>query len=122
MRLVQKIFIKWHKQFLLTCSQCRKVRCFPCVIFKSAVETLVKTLDSDGKKYVQNFVVDFLQISDETLNNLFKIETKLIESRTKPKIFDVKVYSKGKKNRNQVVKEPLNDYNKNKERKGTYFL
>ena len=98
------------------------MRCFPCVIFKSAVETLVKTLDSDGKKYVQNFVVDFLQISDETLNNLFKIETKLIESRTKPKIFDVKVYSKGKKNRNQVVKEPLNDYNKNKERKGTYFL
>ena len=83
---------------------------------------MVKTLDSDGKKYLQNFVVDFLQISDETLNNLFKIETKLIESRTKPKIFDVKVYSKGKKNRNQVVKEPLNDRNKNKERKETYFL
>ena len=98
------------------------MRCFPRVIFKSAVETLVKTLDSDGKKYVQNFVVDFLQISDETLNNLFKIETKLIESRTKLKIFDVKVYSKGEKNRNQVVKEPLNDHNKNKERKETKFL
>ena len=113
---------KWHKQFLLTCSQCRKVRCLPCVTFKSAVETLVKTLDSDGKKYVQNFIVDFLQIGDETLNNLFKIETELIESRTKPKIFDVKIYSKREKNRNQVLKEPLNDRNKNKERKKTYFL
>ena len=97
------------------------MRCFPCVTFKSAVETLVKTLDSDGKKYLQNFVVDLLQISDETLNNLFKIETKLIETRTKPKNFDVKVYSKGEKNRYQVVKEPLNDRNKNKERKETYF-
>ena len=94
----------------------------PCVTFKSAVETLVKTLDSDGKKYVQNFIVDFLQIGDETLNNLFKIETKLIESRTKPKIFDVKIYSKREKNRNQVLKEPLNDRNKNKERKKTYFF
>ena len=98
------------------------MRCLPCVTFKSAVETLVKTLDSDGKKYVQKFIVDFRQISDETLNNLFKIETKLIESRTKPKIFEVIVYSKGEKNRIQVVKEPLNDRNENKERKKTYFL
>ena len=61
------------------------MHCLSCVTFKSAVETLVKTLDSDGREYVQNFVVDFLQISNETLKNLFKIETKLNESRTNPK-------------------------------------
>ena len=71
--------------------------CLPCVTFESAVEILIKTLDSDGREYVQNFVVDFLQISDKTLNNLFKIETRLGESRTKPKNFDVKAYHKSKK-------------------------
>ena len=51
-------------------------------------EILIKTLHSDGREYVQNFEVDFLQISDETLNNLFKIETKLSESSTKSKTLD----------------------------------
>ena len=60
----------------------QKLRWLPCVTFKSAVETLIKTLDSDGMMYVQNFVMDLLQISDKTLSNLFKIETKLSESRT----------------------------------------
>ena len=97
----------------------------PCVTFKLAVETLIKTLDSDGREYVQNFPVDFLQISDETLNNLFKTETKLSESRTKPNTFDVKVYYKSEKNRSQVLKESLNDCNKveymNKRRKRTFY-
>ena len=86
--------------------------CSPCVTFKSAVETLIKTLDSDVRMYVQNFIVDFLQISDETLNNLFKIETKLSKSRTKPKTFEVKVYDKSEKNRSQVVMKRLDDCNK----------
>ena len=98
--------------------------CLPCVTFKSAVEILIKTLDSDGREYVQNFVVDFLQISDETLNNLFKIETGLSESRTKPKRFDVKVYHKSEKNRSQVVMKTLDDYNQihyiSKRRKRTF--
>ena len=123
--LCKKYSCKWHKQFLLTCKQCRERRCLPCVTFKSAVETQIKILDCDGKMYVQNFVVDFPQISNETLNNLFKIETKLSESRTKPRTFDVKIYYKSKKNRSQVVKETLNDRNKieymNKGRKHTFY-
>ena len=108
----KKYSCKWHKQFLLTCNQCREARCLPGVTFKSAVETLIKTLDSDGRMYVQNFVVDFLQISDETLSNLFKIETKLSESRTKQKAFDVNVYHKSEKTRSQVVMKTLDDCNK----------
>ena len=117
MQVAQTIF--------LTCSQCREKRCLSCVTFKSAVKTLVKTLDSDVRKYVQNFVVDFLQISDETLNNLFKIETKLSKSRTKPKTFDVKVYHKSEKNRSQVVMKTLDDCKKiqyiSKRRKRTFY-
>ena len=101
------------------------MRCSSCVTLKSAVETLVKTLDSDGRGYVQNFIVDFLQISNKTLNILFKIETKLSKSRTKPKTFDVKVYYKNEKNRSQAFKETLNDCNKiehmNKGRKRTFY-
>ena len=123
--LCEKYSCKWHKQFLPTCNQCREARCLPCVTFKLAVEILIKTLDSDGREYVQNFPVDFLQISDETLNNLFKTETKLSESRTKPNTFDVKVYYKSEKNRSQVLKESLNDCNKveymNKRRKRTFY-
>ena len=53
------------------------------------------------------------------------METKLSESRIKPKTFDVKVYYKSEKNRSQVVKETLNDHNKidymNKGRKRTFY-
>ena len=90
----------------------QKLRWLPCVTFKSAVETLIKTLDSDGMMYVQNFVMDLLQISDKTLSNLFKIETKLSESRTKPTTFDVKFYHKSKKNTSQVAMKTLDDCNK----------
>ena len=86
---------------------------------------MIKALDSDGREHTQNFTVDFLQISDETLNNLFKIETKLSKSRTEPETFDVKVYYKGEKNRSQDVKETLNDRNKleymNKGRKPIFY-
>ena len=109
--LCKKYSWKWHKQLLLTCNQCREARCLSCVTFKSAVETLIKTLDSDGRMYVQNFVVDFLQIRDATLSSLFKIETKLSKSRTKPNTFDVKVDHKSKKNRSQVVMKTLDDSN-----------
>ena len=90
----------------------QKLRWLPCVTFKSAVETLIKTLDSDGMMYVQNFVMDLLQISDKTLSNLFKIETKLSGSRTKRTTFDVKVYHNSKKNRSQVAMKTLDDCNK----------
>ena len=73
---------------------------------------MLKALDSDDRMYVQNFIVGFLQISYETLDNLFKIQTKLSESRTKPKTFDAKVYHKSEKNRSQVVMKTLDYYNK----------
>ena len=75
--------------------------------------------------YVQNFIVDFLQRSDKTLYNLFKIKTKLSESRTKPKTFDAKVYHKSKKKRSQVVMKNLDDCNNiqyiSKRRKRTFY-
>ena len=93
---------KWRKQFLVSCNQCREAHCSSCVTSKSSVEILIKTLDSDGKNYVQNFITDFLKITNETLQHLFKVERIFIESRSKLKTFDVNVYQ-SEKNRSQVV-------------------
>ena len=74
--LCEKYSCKWPKQILVTCNQCRDARCLPYVTFKSSVEILVKNLDRDGEKYVQNFVTDFLKISDKTLNNFIQKRNK----------------------------------------------
>ena len=39
--LCEKNSCKWHKQFLVSCNQCREARCSSCVTFKSSVETLI---------------------------------------------------------------------------------
>ena len=95
----------------------------PYVTFKSSVEILVKNLD--GEKYVQNFVTDFLKISDKTLNNLFKKETNFSKTRVKVKTFDAKVYHKIEKNRIQFVMKTLDNCNKiqyiSKRRKHTFY-
>ena len=121
--LCEKYSCKWPKQILVTCNQCRDARCLPYVTFKSSVEILVKNLD--GEKYVQNFVTDFLKISDKTLNNLFKKETNFSKTRVKVKTFDAKVYHKIEKNRIQFVMKTLDDCNKiqyiSKRRKHTFY-
>ena len=40
------------------------MRCSASVMFKSAVEMLIKSLDNDGLNYFENFVTDFLGMSD----------------------------------------------------------
>ena len=64
--LCEKYSCKWHKYFLVTWNQCREARCSSCVTFKSSVKILSKTLDSDGKSYVQDFITDFLKISNKS--------------------------------------------------------
>ena len=72
--LCEKYSFKWHKIYLLTCSQCRDIRCSSCVMFKSAFEILIKSPDDDGKNHFENFVTDFLGISYVSLKNLFDVE------------------------------------------------
>ena len=123
--MCKKYSCKWHKNFLVSCNKCREARCSSCVTFKSSVEILIKTLDSDSKNYVRNFITDFFKISNETLQHLFKVETNFIESTSKLKTFDVKVYHKSKKNGRQVEMKTLDDCNKiqyvSKRRKRSFY-
>ena len=103
---------KWHKEFLLTCSQCRDVRCSNCVMLKSSISLLMKLADDDdGRNYLQNFIFDYFNLRDTLLKNYFNTE-KLNETKERIKTFDIKVYHKSEKNRSQVVIKTLEDCNK----------
>ena len=93
---------KWHKEFLLTCSQCRDVRCSNCILLKSSISLLMKLAEDDGRDYLQNFITDCFKLSDISLKHFFNIE-KSNETEERIKTFNIKVYHKSKKDRSQVV-------------------
>ena len=54
-------------------------------MFKSAVEILIKSLDDDGKNYFENFVTNFLDISDVSFKKIFDVEKNSFERKKKKK-------------------------------------
>ena len=96
-------------------------------MFKSAVEILIKSLDDDGKNYFENFVTNFLDISDVSFKKIFDVEKNSFERKERKKTFDVKVShkSKKKKKKSQVVMKTLEDCNKiqyiSKRRKPSFY-
>ena len=97
-------------------------------MFKSAVEILIKSLDDDGKNYFENFVTNFLDISDVSFKKIFDVEKNSFERKERKKTFDVKVSHKSKKKKKkktQVVSKTLEDCNKiqyiSKRRKPSFY-
>ena len=84
--------------------------CKACKIFNSAKEVLFKSLDNTGKEYVQKFILDFLNLSAESLENHYQISKPI--SIAKEKTFDVKSYHKSEKNRSQVVYKKFDNCDK----------
>ena len=115
---------KWHKECLLTCSQCKNARCLNCVILKSSISLLMKLGEDDGRDYLQNFITDYFNLSDIGLKKFFNIE-KSNENKERINTFDIKVYHKSKKSRSQVVMKTLEDCKKikyiSKRRKGHFY-
>ena len=65
---------KYHSRFLSTCQLCRKDRCKKCRIFNLQMDLLMASADDLGKNYIFNFVLDFLNISSETLKHFYNID------------------------------------------------
>ena len=63
----------WHKSFLLSCKYCRETFCKKCQKFYLAKHLLLKNCDSTTKDYIQNFIQDFLCISNKTLETHFEV-------------------------------------------------
>ena len=87
---------KWHKIHLLTCNQCRDARCSACVMFKSAVEMLIKSLDDDGLNSFENFVTDSLGMGDISIKRFLE-KKKNMKPKKEKKTFDIKFYHKSEK-------------------------
>ena len=98
-------------------------------MFKSAVEILIKSLDDDGKNYFENFVTNFLDISDVSFKKIFDVEKNSFERKERKKTFDFKfsnkIKKKKKKKKSQVVMKTLEDCNKiqyiSKRRKPSFY-
>ena len=91
----------FHQKFLVSCKCCRERFCKACHNFNIVKEALLKYLDPIGKDYIENFIKDFLCISNETIEKNYEIEN--IVCVPVEKTFNVKSYHKSDKNRTQVV-------------------
>ena len=96
----------FHKKFLVSCKFCRKNFGKKCHKFYTTKEIILKEVDEIGKNYIENFIKDFLNISDQTLEANYKVE---IERVPIEKNFKVKSYTKSNKNRSQVINNTLNN-------------
>ena len=56
----------WHDKFFVSCKYCREAFCKLCLNFNIAKETLIKGVDTVAKDYYENFIKDFLSISNQT--------------------------------------------------------
>ena len=113
---------KSHRKFFLGCDRCRKAWCQPCKIFNITKQTLLENLDPEGRKYLENFIKDFLNLSNKTFQESFGI-TKVTLPR--PQTYNVKSYHKSEKCKSQVVYKNLDECKKIKYtvkgRKGSYY-
>ena len=101
----KKLSCKWHKKFEVGCNQCRQSRCRNCHEFDNSRNFLLQNLDENGREHLSNFVVDFLNISNESLKRYFSnTEIKVIN---RSKTFLIKSYNKSEKNRDQVVNKTI---------------
>lgn len=99
-----------HNRFFIDCNQCRKSWCGPCKFFFSAKQSLLENLDDNGKTYLENFIRDFLNLSDESIKHYYGWTKCIsISMYIKAKTFDVKSYHK---NRSQVVYKNLDNCKK----------
>ena len=107
--LCQNSSCEYHKKFFIGCDRCRKAWCQPCISFKIAKQTLLQNLDNEGKKYLENFIKDFLNLSNETLKESFAVA-----KETLPRVpnYNVKSYHKSEKCRSQVAYRNLGECKK----------
>ena len=72
---------------------------------------MLKNTDSTAKDYIENFIQDFLCISNETLETL-ENDFEVVERIPIKKSQTVKSYHKSEKNRSQTINKKLVDCEK----------
>ena len=108
--IVKRLCESWHNKFLVGCKYCREAFCKPCHNFNIAKETLTKSVDSVAKGYIEDFIKDFLCISNQTLQKNFEVSE--VVWVPVDKTFNVKSYLKSDKNRSLVVNKKFDNFEK----------
>ena len=67
---------KNHYHFEVTCHNCRTERSSKCKIFNNQMDCLMKAANDKARTYIYNFVLDFFNLSSETLERFYKIKLK----------------------------------------------
>ena len=94
----------FHKNFLASCKFCRENFCKSCQSFNITKENLLSYTDEIGKEYIENFIKDFINLSDRTIESTYKLN---IIRKPIQKKFLVKSYIKSSKNRSQVINQKV---------------
>ena len=66
-------------------------------MFKSAAQILIKSLDDDGKNYFENFVTNFLGISDISIKNVLMLKKIRMKTKKEKTLLMLKFIIKAKK-------------------------
>ena len=94
----------FHKKILASCKFCRENFCKSCQSFNITKENLLSYTDEIGKEYIENFIKDFINLSDRTIESTYKLN---IIRKPIQKKFLVKSYIKSSKNRSQVINQKV---------------
>ena len=62
----------------MSCNFCRENVSKNCHKFDTTKEILLKEINEIGKDYIENFIKDFLNISDQTLEANYKVKIDLV--------------------------------------------
>ena len=100
----------WHNKFSVSCKYCKEAFCKPCHNFNIAKKTLIERVDCVAKDNIENFIIHFLCISNQTLERSFQVSQ--VACIPVNKTFNVKSYHKSDKNSSQVVYKKFNNCEK----------
>ena len=100
----KRVFESFHKNVLASCKLCRENFYRSCQSFNITKENLLSYTDEIGKEYIENFIKDFINLSDRTIESTYKLN---IIRKPIQKKFLVKSYIKSSKNRSQVINQKV---------------
>ena len=99
----------FHSKFLISCKFCQEAFCKYCQKFNISKGILLSQTNGVERDYLENFVTDFLNINQKTINSFHKEEIKKIPVE---KTVQVKFYIKSNKNRMQLINQKINNCKK----------
>ena len=110
MVIAKKIYCQsFHSKFLISCKFCQEAFCKTCHRFNISKRTLLPQANSIERDYLENYIIDFLNINQQTTNSFYKEEITRIPVQ---KNIQIKFYIKSNKNRTQIINQKVIDCKK----------